>query len=144
MKCSSSSRKCARLQAAICRSNGSSRSCASTRSSRAIRCSTKATRPTRCITSSAGAATSGKSVELKSGTLVGELGFLTPERTRTQAIECLDEVHALMISYEKVTELYFQNPSFGLYFLKLISQRLLQNVQRAEQALEARNQPAPA
>ena len=81
-------------------------------------------------------------VELKPGTLVGEIGFLTPERTRTQTIECLDEVHALMISYEKVTELYFQNPSFGLYFLKLISQRLLQNVQRAEQALEARNQPA--
>jgi len=79
-------------------------------------------------------------VHLKPGTLVGELGFLTPERTRTQTIECLDEVHALMISYEKVTELYFQNPSFGLYFLKLISQRLLQNVQRAEQALEARTQ----
>ncbi len=83
-------------------------------------------------------------VELAPGTLVGEIGFLTPERTRTQTIECLDEVHALMISYEKVTELYFQNPSFGFYFLKLISQRLLQNAQRAEQALEARRRPATA
>lgn len=81
-------------------------------------------------------------VELAPGTLVGEIGFLTPERTRTQTIECLDEVHVLTISYEKVTELYFQNPSFGLYFLKLISQRLLQNVQRAEQTLEARGRPA--
>lgn len=81
-------------------------------------------------------------VELAPGALVGEIGFLTPERTRTQTIECLDEVHALMISYEKVTELYFQNPSFGFYFLKLISQRLLQNAQRAEQSLEARRRPA--
>ncbi len=81
-------------------------------------------------------------VELAPGTLVGEIGFLTPERMRTQTIECLDEVHALMISYEKVTELYFQNPSFGFYFLKLISQRLLQNARRAEQALEARRRPA--
>jgi cyclic nucleotide-binding protein len=83
-------------------------------------------------------------VELKPGTLVGEIGFLTPERTRTQTIECLDEVHVLTITYDKVTELYFQNPSFGLYFLKLISQRLLQNVQRAEQTMEARTRAATA
>ena len=83
-------------------------------------------------------------IELKPGTLVGEIGFLTPERTRTQTIECLDEVHVLTITYDKVTELYFQNPSFGLYFLKLISQRLLQNVQRAEQALETKTRAATA
>src|SRR5579885_2438235 len=83
-------------------------------------------------------------VHIKPGTLIGELGFLTPERTRTQTIECLDEVHVLTITYEKLTELYFQNPSFGLYFLKLISQRLLQNVQRAEQALETKASAATA
>jgi len=83
-------------------------------------------------------------VHIKPGALVGELGFLTPERTRTQTIECLGEVHVLTITYEKLTELYFQNPSFGLYFLKLTSQRLLQNLQRAEQALEARTRAATA
>jgi Cyclic nucleotide-binding domain len=77
-------------------------------------------------------------VELQPGTLVGELGYLTPDRKRTQTIECLDEVHAMTITYDKLTELYFQNPSFGIYFLKLTSQRLLQNVARMEQALEAR------
>jgi hypothetical protein len=77
-------------------------------------------------------------VELKPGMLVGELGFLTPDRIRTQTIECLDEVHVLTITYEKLTELYFQNPSFGLFFLKLTSQRLLQNVARLETALAAR------
>jgi hypothetical protein len=81
-------------------------------------------------------------IEIKPGTLVGELGFLTPERTRTQTIECLDEVHVLTITYEKLTELYFQNPSFGLFFLKLTSQRLLQNVARLETALAARTATA--
>ena len=78
-------------------------------------------------------------IELKPGTLIGEIGFLTPGHTRTQTIECLDEVHALTISYDKVSELYFQNPSFGFYFLKLTSQRLLQNVSRLEAALAERN-----
>ena len=86
----------------------------------------------------------GLDLELAPGTLVGELGYVAPERTRTQTIECLDEVHLLVITYDKLTELYFQNPSFGFYFLKLISQRLFENVSRAEQALEARNRPAPA
>ena len=86
----------------------------------------------------------GLDLELAPGTLVGELGYVAPERTRTQTIECLDEVHLLVITYDKLTELYFQNPSFGFYFLKLISQRLFENVSRAEQALESRNRPAPA
>jgi hypothetical protein len=83
-------------------------------------------------------------LQINPGQLLGELGFITPERTRTQTVECLDEAHMLVISYHKVSELYFQNPSFGFYFLKLISERLLQNVQRLEQALEARSRSATA
>ena len=83
-------------------------------------------------------------LEIKPGQLLGELGFITPERKRTQTVECLDEVHMLVISYDKVSELYFQNPSFGFYFLKLTSERLLQNVKRLEQALEERSQQATA
>lgn len=83
-------------------------------------------------------------LEIDPGQLLGELGFIAPERKRTQTVECLDQVHMLIISYDKVSELYFQNPSFGFYFLKLTSERLLQNVQRLEQALEARSQPATA
>lgn len=81
----------------------------------------------------------GLDLEIKPGQLLGELGFITPERKRTQTVECLEEVHMLVISYDKVSELYFQNPSFGFYFLKLTSERLLQNVRRLEQALEERS-----
>jgi CRP/FNR family cyclic AMP-dependent transcriptional regulator len=83
-------------------------------------------------------------LELPAGHMVGELGFLTPENQRTQTVECLDDVEVLAISYDKVRELYFQNPSFGFYLLRLASERLLQNVARMEQELEARTNPVPA
>ena len=83
-------------------------------------------------------------LELPAGHMVGELGFLTPENQRTQTVECLDDVEMLVISYDKVRELYFQNPSFGFYFLRVASERLLQNVNRMERELEARANPAQA
>ena len=83
------------------------------------------------------------SLELKSGDMVGELGFLAPENLRTQTVECIDDIDVLAISYDKVRELYFQNPSFGFYLLRLSSERLLQNVDRIERTLEAHTQSAP-
>jgi hypothetical protein len=81
---------------------------------------------------------------LPAGQVVGELGFLTAGHQRTQSVECTEDAEMLAITYDKVRELYFQNPSFGLYFLSLTSRRLLQNVERMEKAFEARNQSAPA
>jgi hypothetical protein len=71
-------------------------------------------------------------VELPPGQLMGELGFLTPDNRRTATIECIEDGHVLTITYEKLLEIYFQNPQFGYYFLVLTSQRLLQNLARAE------------
>ena len=83
-------------------------------------------------------------LELSAGHMVGELGFITPEHQRTQTVECIDDVEMLAISYDKVRELYFQNPSFGFYLLRLASERLLQNVDRMERVIEAHNRAAPA
>ena len=83
-------------------------------------------------------------IDLHPGQLVGEMGFLTPEHKRTQTVECLDDVEMLTITYDKVGELYFQNPTFGFYFLRLTSERLLQNVKRLERELEARPHAAQA
>ena len=71
-------------------------------------------------------------VELPPGRLMGELGFLTPNNRRTAAIECTENGHVLTITYEKLLEIYFQNPQFGYYFLVLTSQRLLENIARLE------------
>src|ERR1700686_5077833 len=71
-------------------------------------------------------------VELPPGRLMGELGFLTPNNRRTATIECTEAGHVLTITYEKLLEIYFQNPQFGYYFLVLTSQRLLENILRLE------------
>ena len=69
-------------------------------------------------------------VELPPGSPMGELGFLTPDNRRTATIECTQAAQVLTISYDRLLELYFQNPQFGYYFLVLTSQRLLQNIAR--------------
>jgi len=81
---------------------------------------------------------------VSAGQMLGELGFLTPEQQRTQTVECIDDVEMLTITYDKVRELYFQNPTFGFFLLKLSSERLLQNVARMEKEIELRSNPAPA
>lgn len=81
---------------------------------------------------------------VSAGQMLGELGFLSPDNTRTGTVECLEDVELLTITYDKVRELYFQNPSFGFYFLKLTSERLLQNVARMEKEIALRGNPAPA
>jgi CRP-like cAMP-binding protein len=63
---------------------------------------------------------------------MGEFGFLTPDNRRTATIECIEDGHVLTITYEKLLEIYFQNPQFGYYFLILTSQRLLENIARLE------------
>jgi hypothetical protein len=71
-------------------------------------------------------------IEIPPGRLMGELGFLTPNNRRTATIECIEDGQVLTITYEKLLEIYFQNPQFGYYFLVLTSQRLLENNARLE------------
>jgi ABC-type multidrug transport system fused ATPase/permease subunit len=71
-------------------------------------------------------------IELPPGRIMGELGFLSQDNRRTATVECLEDGHVLMITYEKLLEIYFQNPQFGYYFLVLTSQRLLENIGRLE------------
>ena len=45
----------------------------------------------------------------------------------------------LTASYQMVKELYFQNPEFGFFFLRLTSERLFQNIGRLEEELARKN-----
>ncbi len=71
-------------------------------------------------------------VEVPPGRLMGELGFLTPNQRRTATVECIEDGQVMTITYEKLLEIYFQNPQFGYYVLVLTSQRLLENISRLE------------
>jgi hypothetical protein len=75
-------------------------------------------------------------VELPPGRILGELGFLTPNNKRTASVECIEDGIVLTIAYDRLLEVYFQNPEFGYYFLRLSTDRLLQNVARLEGVAE--------
>lgn len=77
-------------------------------------------------------------IDLGPSAVVGEMGLLTPGRHRTQTLECVEGGLVLKISYDKIEELYFQNPSFGFYFLRLTSARLFENISKLEQTLAER------
>ncbi len=79
-------------------------------------------------------------IKIPHGHVVGELGLLAPDNRRTQSLECVEAGEILTISYEKVKELYFQNPSFGFFFLRLTSGRLMQNIVNLENELAKRRQ----
>ena len=74
-------------------------------------------------------------IELKPGQLVGELAMLAPDNRRTATLECIAEGESLSITYEQVEQLYYQNPTFGFYFLRLATARLFENISRMESEL---------
>jgi hypothetical protein len=74
-------------------------------------------------------------IELPPGRIMGELGFIDPNNKRTGTVESLENGEVLSITYDKLLELYFQNPEFGYYFLRLTTERLMQNISRSEATL---------
>ena len=66
-------------------------------------------------------------IEVRKGGIVGELGLLSPGNLRTGSLVCVESGTALSIAYSDVKQLYYQNPEFGFYFLKLTSERLFQS-----------------
>jgi hypothetical protein len=74
-------------------------------------------------------------IELSVGAIVGEFGMLTPSNVRTQSMECIGGGQILSVSYDQVEQLYVQNPAFGFYFLKVVTTRLFENIDRLEQRL---------
>ena len=45
--------------------------------------------------------------------------MLAPDNRRTATLECIEAGKVLSITYEQVEQLYYQNPTFGFYFLRL-------------------------
>jgi hypothetical protein len=81
-------------------------------------------------------------IEIQPGHVVGELAMLAPDNRRTATLECIEAGDVLSITYEQVEELYYQNPTFGFYFLRLATARLFDNVSRMESELGRRHAEA--
>jgi hypothetical protein len=75
-------------------------------------------------------------IDIPPGEVVGELGMLSPDKVRTQSAICVDGGQILVISYDQVRQLFFQNPKFGYYFMQLSARRLFENMKRMQSEIE--------
>ena len=64
-----------------------------------------------------------KSVRIEPGAIFGEMALFTANGRRTASAVCATDVRLLVITYEQFEQLYFQNPKFGLYLVRLIVRR---------------------
>ena len=65
---------------------------------------------------------------LGAGEVLGEIGILSPSNRRTQTAVCATDVELMTITEDKVLQLYYQDPKFGLFLVRLVIQRLLRNI----------------
>jgi hypothetical protein len=71
-------------------------------------------------------------MEIGPGALVGEIGLVSPGNRRTLSFRCDEPGELLEMAYERVREMYFQNPQFGFYLLQLIGGRLVRDMMKAK------------
>jgi hypothetical protein len=66
-------------------------------------------------------------IELGEGSLFGEIGIFTDQKTRSATAKSLGPCSLLVVSADKVRELFFQNPEFGFFLVGLITKRLAED-----------------
>jgi CRP/FNR family transcriptional regulator, cyclic AMP receptor protein len=72
-------------------------------------------------------------IELGPGSLVGEIAIFSPQKTRTQSVVAVSRARLLAMSQDDLLTLYRRHPDFGIYLLRLIAARLLENNSRLQQ-----------
>jgi CRP/FNR family transcriptional regulator, cyclic AMP receptor protein len=58
---------------------------------------------------------------LSAGDVFGEIGLFAPQQVRTVTAVCADDCRLATITGDKVLELYYENPRFGLFLIRLVS-----------------------
>lgn len=61
------------------------------------------------------------------GQVFGEVGLFAPRNVRTLSAMCDEDCRLYTITREKVLELYYQNPKFGFFLIRLVAGRVLEN-----------------
>jgi hypothetical protein len=76
-------------------------------------------------------------VTMGPGSLVGEIGLFTHQRKRTATIVCITRCVCYTMTDEAIELLYFQHPKLGFFLIRLIVQRLLQDLERQPEVPDA-------
>jgi CRP/FNR family transcriptional regulator, cyclic AMP receptor protein len=72
-------------------------------------------------------------VTVGAGELIGEMAVFSPAMRRTLSARCETPVELLVIHNSEFLKRYYQNPDFGVYLVRLVERRLLQNVDLIQQ-----------
>jgi CRP-like cAMP-binding protein len=73
-------------------------------------------------------------ISLGAGEFLGEIAFFTDAKERTLTAVCDGPCEIVPINESTFMRLYYQNPAFGVYIVRLISRRLLQGMREMPQA----------
>lgn len=73
-------------------------------------------------------------VTVTEGELFGEIAFFSDAQERTLTAECETPCEIVVINEATFMSLYFQNPAFGMYIVRLISRRLLEGMNKVPSA----------
>ncbi|HTD38067.1 MAG TPA: cyclic nucleotide-binding domain-containing protein [Candidatus Limnocylindrales bacterium] len=67
-------------------------------------------------------------VELFPGALLGEIGIFSPDGKRTQSVRAEETSIVYVMRRDEVLALYRRDPAFGIYLVRLITSRLVEDV----------------
>jgi CRP/FNR family transcriptional regulator, cyclic AMP receptor protein len=67
-------------------------------------------------------------VELFPGALLGEIGIFSPDGKRTQTVRAEEPSIVYVMRRDEVLALYRRDPAFGIYLVRLITSRLVEDV----------------
>lgn len=65
--------------------------------------------------------------ELSSSDIFGEIAFFTDAATRTATARCVEDTKLYEVDQKRFMRLQFEDPSFGLSVMRVVTRRLIQN-----------------
>jgi CRP/FNR family transcriptional regulator, cyclic AMP receptor protein len=83
-------------------------------------------------------------VELHAGDVFGEIGLLTADKHRTATAVCVGECELYRVTQQVVFQLFYQKPEFSFFLVRLVTKRLLDNLEEAHFDGMATMAPSPA
>ena len=89
-------------------------------------------------------------IDLEAGALLGEIGIFSPDGKRTQSVAATEKSLVYMLRRHDALALYRRDPAFGIYLVRLITRRLVEDINlergaaRVTPAAAAEGSPAAA
>jgi hypothetical protein len=76
-------------------------------------------------------------IDLKPGALLGEIGIFSPDGKRTQSVSAVESSLVYMLRRHDALALYKRDPAFGIYLVRLITRRLVEDIALERSATQA-------